>query len=906
MDLPPDVEAMKIDPATNEARQELDAYRVALEGGQSVGADPRLEERLLALLDEKSFPGAFLTQAKRLAELCRKIHTGDVDSATSRARLAEGLSKLLARWPVAVSSLEVQNVPPPPSPPSSISDMESSQGGNELITVFLQGQQDRLQEFEALVLEKEKGNAGALPRLLGLLHNLKGEYGVLGFSEWADLIHGVESLLTEDRLLTDDLLQLVDALTLQASELGKGSLHPVPPAFRTYLGRPDPVVATPVAAPVEVGPSHEEHPDQKADSRADSKSDSAGSVEGSMAPWIQDPSFLVDFQTESLEHIRAIEIALLRLETSPSAEDALHSAFRAFHTIKGLASFLKLGAIRKLSHAAESVLDLVRRRELVLCSAHVDVLLVATDALRHAIAGLDTSAPQKRGEPRELVSQNIMDKLLHPETVDTTPSRSDAHGPEATLGTILVQDGSVTETTIGLALQIQSHGDDRPLGEILVTELQVPAKDVGQALGQQARARQESAAARAAEDSAASEAKAPKEPGKEPSAAVEDSIRVPVDRLDQLIDAIGESVIAQSMVFGDPLVVGARDLALEKKMASAAMMLRRIQELSMSLRMVAIRQTFQKMSRLVRDLSRKQGKLVDLELDGEATELDKTVVENIGDPLVHMVRNSVDHGLETAEQRRAAGKPERGRIVLRAFHKAGSVHVEIEDDGRGLNRARILEKAVAAGIVKPGQDVPDQDVWRLIFHPGLSTAEKVTDISGRGVGMDVVKRNIESLRGTIDIRSTEGRGTCFTIRLPLTLAIIGGMVIRVGPERYIIPTLSVHATLRPTPDQISTVKGKGELLNLRGELLPLIRLHDQFDLGREQEIHEGVVLVVEDAMGRKTGLAADEILDQQQVVVKTLGAGVSSQGLTGAAIMNDGTVSLILDVAGVVRAARCE
>jgi two-component system chemotaxis sensor kinase CheA len=322
--------------------------------------------------------------------------------------------------------------------------------------------------------------------------------------------------------------------------------------------------------------------------------------------------------------------------------------------------------------------------------------------------------------------------------------------------------------------------------------------------------------------------------------------------------------------------------------------------------MVAIRQTFQKMSRLVRDLSRKQGKLVDLELDGEATELDKTVVENIGDPLVHMVRNSVDHGLETAEQRRAAGKSERGRIVLRAFHKAGSVHVEIEDDGRGLNRARILEKAVAAGIVKPGQELTDHEIWRLIFHPGLSTADKVTDISGRGVGMDVVKRNIESLRGTIDIRSTEGKGTCFTIRLPLTLAIIGGMVIRVGPERYIIPTLSVHATLRPTPDQISTVKGKGEVLNLRGELLPVIRLHDQFLLAREQEIHEGVVLVVEDAMGRKTGLVADEILDQQQVVVKSLGAGVSSQGLTGAAIMNDGTVSLILDVAGVVRLAREE
>jgi len=313
---------------------------------------------------------------------------------------------------------------------------------------------------------------------------------------------------------------------------------------------------------------------------------------------------------------------------------------------------------------AESVLDLVRKRELVLCSAHVDVLLVATDALRHAIAGIDTTSPASSvSGAKELVSKAIMDKLLHPETVDTTPSDLESTAPGATLGTILLKDGSVTEATIDLALQIQSHGDDRPLGEILVTELSVPARDVGQALGQQARARQENAAARASEGSAPTETPTAKEAAKESAATVEDSIRVPVDRLDQLIDAIGESVIAQSMVFGDPLLVAARDLALEKKMASAAMMLRRIQELSMSLRMVAIRQTFQKMSRLVRDLSRKQGKLVDLELDGEATELDKTVVENIGDPLVHMVRNSVHHGLETADQQRAAGKSEGGGLV---------------------------------------------------------------------------------------------------------------------------------------------------------------------------------------------------------------------------------------------------
>jgi len=308
----------------------------------------------------------------------------------------------------------------------------------------------------------------------------------------------------------------------------------------------------------------------------------------------------------------------------------------------------------------------------------------------------------------------------------------------------------------------------------------------------------------------------------------------------------------------------------------------------------------------VRALSRKQGKLVDLELEGESTELDKTVVENIGDPLVHMIRNAVAHGLESPEARKLAGKSEHGRIVLRAYHKSGSVFIEIEDDGKGLDKDRILAKAIASGVAKPGQEMSEQDILRLIFHPGLSTAEKVTDISGRGVGMDVVKRNIEALRGSVDIRSVQGKGTCFTIRLPLTLAIIGGMTVRVAGERYIVPTLSVHATLKPEPETISTVGGKGEVLDLRGSLLPLVRLHDRFELPRERAIHEGVVLVIEDAMGRRVGLVADEILDQQQVVGKSLGSCVASSDIAGAAIQTDGTVSLILDVSNIVRGSREE
>ncbi|MCB9496076.1 MAG: chemotaxis protein CheA [Fibrobacteria bacterium] len=921
------------------AREVLESLLADLDQRRIDGTQTPLEEALLHLLRFTGFPRAFLTKARRLADLARKLQDGQADAESVRPRLLEGLAKLLADWPEVAGGAQVEpSIPsPPPMPePSRAGDLESAFPVHDLTRIFLQGQVDRIQEFEVLCLEREKGVREATGRLLGLLHNLKGEYGVLDMRDWNALIHGLESSLQSESVTTDELLQVADLLGRQVSSLASGQSLAVPPEMiRRFLSEDPPGMApsspasfksspsppsstgTPVASPVPPVPAPTPAP---AAPGSGSRSGSNGPASGSMAPWLQDPSFLVDFQNESLEHIRSIEIALLRLETTPDAEDALHSAFRAFHTIKGLAAFLKLHGIRKVAHAAESVLDMVRRRELELQSAHVDVLLVATDALRTAVTRIDAGNPSATTGGREhLVSEEAMHRLLHPETIDTRPAESSLPEMESPLGKILVSEGVATVEQVNEALSLQSHGDDRPLGEILVHDLHLKASDVGQALGQQARARQDGGSAMRDPESTF-EGLAPvlekKEGARDPGGAgvasptgastVEDSIRVPVDRLDQLIDAIGESVIAQSTVFADPRVASVQDLSLEKKMAQASMMLRHIQELSMSLRMVAIRQTFQKMSRLVRDLSRKQGKLVDLELEGETTELDKTVVENIGDPLVHMVRNSVDHGLEGPEERRSSGKSERGRVVLRAFHKAGSVHVEIEDDGRGLHRDRILAKAVAAGIVKPGQDLSDADVWRLIFHPGLSTAEKVTDISGRGVGMDVVKRNIESLRGSIDIRSVPGRGTCFTIRLPLTLAIIGGMVVRVGRERYIVPTLSVHTSLMPVADQISTVAGRGELLNLRGELLPLVRLHDLFGVSRSSSLQESVVMVVEDSMGRRTGLVVDEILDQQQVVVKTLGAGVDAAAMTGAAIMNDGTVSLILDVAGLVRLAREE
>jgi two-component system chemotaxis sensor kinase CheA len=386
---------------------------------------------------------------------------------------------------------------------------------------------------------------------------------------------------------------------------------------------------------------------------------------------------------------------------------------------------------------------------------------------------------------------------------------------------------------------------------------------------------------------------------------VRETLKVDAGRLDLLIDMIGELVIAESMVSQSGELRSVCSPELARSMTQLDKITRELQEMGTGMRMVPIRATFQKMARLVRDLAKKSGKQVEFVTTGEETELDKSVVDKIGDPLIHMIRNAVDHGLEAdPEARVKSGKPAVGRVELRAFHKGGSIYIEIQDDGRGLDRDAILAKARTRGLVREGDVLSDRDVWNLVFEPGLSTAKTVTDVSGRGVGMDVVKRNIEALRGQVEIQSEPGKGTTFSIRLPLTLAIIDGMVVRIGLERYIIPTLSIVMSIRPDASQLSTVVGRGEMLSLQGQLLPLFRLARLFGISdATQELTDGIVMVVEDE-GRRTGLLVDEILGQQQIVIKSLGEAMQGLlGVAGGAIMPDGRVGLILDVSGVVRLA---
>jgi two-component system chemotaxis sensor kinase CheA len=384
--------------------------------------------------------------------------------------------------------------------------------------------------------------------------------------------------------------------------------------------------------------------------------------------------------------------------------------------------------------------------------------------------------------------------------------------------------------------------------------------------------------------------------------AVDSSVRVSTQRLDRLIDMVGEMVIAHSMVAEDAVVANGNHHELVKKVTHTSKIVRELQSISMSMRMVPLKSTFNKMARLVRDLSRKAGKSITFITDGEDTEIDRNLVDRINDPLIHLVRNAADHGIEPPDIRVRTDKPENGTIRLSAYHSAGNVVVEIEDDGKGLEREVILAKAREQGLVSDGSTLSDRKVFNLIFEPGFSTAQSVTDVSGRGVGMDVVKKNIEALRGQIEIKSEPGIYSLFKLSLPLTLAIIDGMVIRMGREMYVIPTASIIQSVNPDQGDISTVINKGEMLSWQGKLIPVFRLTDLYQIeGSEQDALHALVMVVEDG-DRQVGLLVDELIGRQQVVIKTLGEALEDiAGISGGAILPNGRVGLILDVGELIR-----
>lgn len=556
-----------------------------------------------------------------------------------------------------------------------------------------------------------------------------------------------------------------------------------------------------------------------------------------------DPELLQDFLVEAGEDLDRAEEALMELEVDPEAREALDTVFRAFHTIKGTSAFLGLAMISELTHHAESLLDRVRGGELTFSGKVADLCLRSVDVVRALL--------EMAGEGGEDEAPESLFPLVEDLEAACAWRPGEEEGEGGAFGSSAPRPGDDDE----------EDADRRRSGG-------------GSTLGKA-------------------------------SGAQEASVRVRTDRLDRLIDTVGELVIAQSILSQEGSITSRENEELARKVSHTGKIVRELQDLSMSMRMVPLRGTFRKATRLVRDLAARSGKRVRFEAEGEETEIDRSMVDVLGDPLVHMIRNSMDHGLETPEERMASGKPGEGVVRLRAYHEGGNVVVQLSDDGRGLNRERILSRARERGVVEPGRTLSEQEINQLIFAPGFSTAETVTDLSGRGVGMDVVRRNIESIRGRIEVHSEEGAGTTVSLILPLTLAITDGMLVRVAEERFLIPTLAIEVTFRPGAEAVSSVAGKGEMVISRGELLPLFRLSRVLGVrGGVATPEEGIAVVIAEG-GLRYALLVDELLGQQQVVAKSLGAGIGRvEGISGGAILGDGTVGLLLDPVGIQKAAR--
>jgi two-component system, chemotaxis family, sensor kinase CheA len=577
----------------------------------------------------------------------------------------------------------------------------------------------------------------------------------------------------------------------------------------------------------------------------------------------EDAELIREFVQEAEQHFVMAESALLTLEKSPEDPEAIGVIFRAFHTVKGVSSLLGLGLISQFSHQAESFLIPVRDGVARFVGEYPALALEALDMLRSLMGGVASGSVSLEPPPGYV---ELARKL-----VAGARSRRPASPAEA--------------------------------AKLPAVKVGAPAASLvprGASRSSRAQARSE----RAGSGSVRAKARPPPADGAARTAGVAADawIRVRAERLDALLDMVSELVISQSMVSEDVSLYDGRLRELHEKVNQCGKIVRGLQDLSLTLRMVPLRATFQKMGRVVRDTAHRSHKQAELVTLGEDTEVDRKLADVIADPLVHMVRNAVDHGIEPAEDRVAKGKPAVGRIELSAHHAGGNVVIVLRDDGRGLARDKIVAKAKRQGLVSADARLSDAEILSLIFMPGFSTSEAVTDISGRGVGMDVVKRAIESLSGRIEIASHDGLGSTFSIHLPLTLAITDGMLVRVGRERYIIPTANIEMSFRPEPQQVKTLTGSGEMVMLRGAAIPMLRVHQTFHVPDAVHDPTRALVVVVGSGGGARALLVDDLLGKYQVVTKSLGAAVAAvPGVSGGAILGDGHVGLVIDPQGFIR-----
>ncbi|KTF13286.1 chemotaxis protein CheA [Pseudoalteromonas sp. H105] len=662
--------------------------------------------------------------------------------------------------------------------------------------------------------------------------------------------------------------------------------------------------------------------------------------------------FFEVFFEESFEGLDAMEAELLNLVPGEEDSETINTIFRAAHSIKGGSGTFGFNSVADFTHVLETLLDQIRDGSRPLLAEHVNLLLKSIDCLRALLSALqaeqepdlsesialrkkfehilemdesendestNSSEPHaelntfqidfkphhhlfKTGnEPLYMVSElaelgDLDVVVFHNEVPDIKELAPDdcylswrfflnTEKPEAAIKEVFEWVEDDADITISLCGGLFEDLDDSPVKSDHKEESQAEVKTP-------------IAAAKLATSTPT------KAQSSGSSSSESTSIRVGIDKVDSLINMVGELVITQAMLsqLGEHEITETTFASLQEGLAQLAHNTRDLQESVMSIRMLPISFVFSRFPRLVRDISQKLNKQVELKLLGEQTELDKTVMEKISDPMVHLVRNSLDHGLETVDQRIAAGKDPVGVVTLNAFHQGGNIVIEIMDDGQGLNTQKIKEKAIANGVISDTDELSDKEINELIFMAGFSTADAVSDLSGRGVGMDVVRRNIESLNGSVEVASAPGVGSTFTIRLPLTLAILDGQLVKVAKHTYIIPLISIVESLQIDVTKVSRVGKDLDVLRLRDEYIPILRLYNIFKHQGAIETLDKTLLVVVESDNQKIGLLVDDLLSQQQVVIKSLEANYQKvDGVSGATILGDGRVSLIVDISGLIK-----
>ena len=658
------------------------------------------------------------------------------------------------------------------------------------------------------------------------------------------------------------------------------------------------------------------------------------------------------FCEESTEGLDVMETGLLNLDYGQPDLEIINDIFRAAHSIKGGAATFGFTIVSGFTHHVETLLDEMRNGGRPVTAETVDPLLRSVDEIRAMMMAIYqgtepdvTSSVELQQEIEALLEDDIPQAVKAPAIVTDAASRStdeveQTHSnhwriqfrPHAEmfktgndplrlfrdlneLGDFTVAADSsklpywdaLDPETCHLAWTLEIHANASKqqvldIFEWVSDSCDIEIESLGQSDETPTPVESEVAvvpATPAPNQDAASKA------GKTVATSTPDSgsIRVSTEKVDALLNLVGELVITQSMLnrFNDDFDMSQLG-ELRDGLAELSRSTRELQENAMQIRMLPISFSFSRLPRLVRDLSGKLGKKVALVINGESTELDKTVLEKINDPLVHLVRNSLDHGIEIPEERIAAGKPETGTLTLNAYHQGGSIFVEVVDDGAGINPERVLAKAHEKGLVRPDEELTQERINNLIFQPGFSTAEQLSDVSGRGVGMDVVRRNVLDLGGNVSVQSEPGIGSTFTIRLPLTMAIVDGQLVRVGRETYVISLLSIIETVQINAERLNTITGRSEVYRVRSEHIPIIRLYESFDVDSDTSELTGALLVIVEANGQRVGVMVDELLNQQQVVIKSLETNFEAvPGISGATILGDGTVALIIDIPGLIQ-----